>query len=116
MKELVTKGHIYLAMSPLYKVSQGIKFQYLLDDSELEKYKRANTGKNFEIGFFKGLGELNPKELKETTMDISKRRLKQVTYQDEEAVTQTFLRLMGTDVEPRRVFIEENAYKAKIDI
>lgn len=116
MKELITNGHIYLAMSPLYKVIQGKHFEYLLDDSELEAYREKNKGSKFEVQYFKGLGELDPAELKDTTIDINKRRLKQVYIDDEKKVALMFNRLMGSSVEPRKLFIEENAYKANVVI
>lgn len=116
MRELITNGHIYLAMSPLYKVVKGKHFQYLLDDSELEEYREKNKGDKFEVFYFKGLGELDPIELKETTLDISKRRLKQVFIDDEKKVAMMFNKLMSGNVEPRKRFIEENAYKATVII
>lgn len=116
MKELIQNGHIYLAMSPLYKIIKGKNFQYLLDDFELNQYKENHKGEKFEVQYFKGLGELDPKELKETTIDISKRRLKQIQMEDEYKVALMFNQLMGTSVLPRKEFIEENAYKANINI
>lgn len=116
MPELIRNGNIYLAMSPLYRVSQGKKTEYLLDDSELEAYRDRNKGKNYEISYFKGLGELNPDELKSTTLDPKSRRMKQVTMGDEKVVSKVFKDLMGATVSPRRKFIEENAYKANLSI
>ena len=116
MRSLIENGHIYLAMSPLYKVVKGKSFQYLLDDSELQTYRENHKGENFEVYYFKGLGELSPIELKETTLDISKRRLKQVNIHNEREVALLFNKLMGSSVEPRRNFIEENAYKANVVI
>lgn len=116
MKDLIKNGHVYLAMSPLYKVVKGKHFQYLLDDNELKIYRDKHKGEKFEVYYFKGLGELDPKELKETTIDIKNRRLKQIYMEDEYAVALMFNKLMGTSVSPRKEFIEDNAYKANIDI
>lgn len=116
MPELIRNGNIYLAMAPLYKITSGKTFHYLLDESELEAYKEKNKGKKFDVSFFKGLGEMDPSELKETTLDPSKRRMKQVIMEDEKLVAQMFNRLMGDSVAPRRQFIEENAQKANVAI
>lgn len=116
MEELVTNGNIYVAMSPLYKVTKGKENYYLLDDSELTEFKSKHVGQNFEVQYFKGLGELSPEQLGETTMDPAKRRMKQVTYSDKKAVALMFNRLMGSSVAGRREYIEENAYKANITI
>jgi len=114
MRPLIENGNIYLAMSPLYKVVKGKTFHYLLDDSELEAYRTKHAGEKFEVYYFKGLGELDPTELKETTLDISKRRLKQVFIEDEKSVAAMFNKLMGPSVAPRKAFIEENAYRANV--
>ena len=114
MKPLIENGNVYLAMSPLYKAVKGKNFEYLLDDSELAAYKEKHKGEKFEINYFKGLGELDMEELRDTTMDASKRRIKQVYMEDEKAVAIMFNKLMGSAVSPRKSFIEENAYKANI--
>ena len=116
MPELIRKGNIYLALSPLYKVTEGKKFHYLLDESELEAYKERNKGKKFEISYFKGLGELDPEELRATTLDPQKRRMKQVTMADEKVVAKVFKDLMGTNVSNRKKFIEDNANMANVNI
>lgn len=116
MPELIRNGNIYLAMAPLYRITQGKNFHYLLDDSELIAFREKNKGKNFEVSFFKGLGEMNPEELASTTLDPKTRRMKQVIMGDEKVVSKVFKDLMGATVSPRRKFIEENAYRANIDI
>ncbi len=116
MPELIRNGNIYLAMAPLYKVTQGKNFHYLLDDSELEAYKEKNKNKKFEVSYFKGLGEMDPEELKHTTLDPQKRRMKQVTMADEKVVAKVFKDLMGTSVINRRKFIEDNANMANVSI
>ena len=103
-------------MAPLYKITQGKNFHYLLDDSELEAYREKNSNKKFEVNYFKGLGEMNPDELRHTTLDPQKRRMKQVTMTDESIVAKVFSDLMGTSVSPRKRFIEENADKANVAI
>ena len=116
MPELIRNGNIYLAMAPLYKITQGKNFHYLLDDSELEAYREKNTNKKFEVSYFKGLGEMDPDELKHTTLDPQKRRMKQVTMNDEKVVAKVFKDLMGTSVPNRRKFIEDNASMANVSI
>ncbi len=116
MPELIRNGNIYLAMAPLYKVTQGKNFHYLLDDSELEVYREKNKNKKFEVSYFKGLGEMDPEELRATTLDPQKRRMKQVTMKDEKVVAKVFKDLMGTNVSNRRKFIEDNASMANVSI
>ena len=113
--ELIEKGYIYAAVPPLYKITQGTKIQYLKDDVALQKFKKTNTRK-FELGRMKGLGEMDPHEMAETVMNDEGRTLKQITMEDAQAVATTFINLMGEAVTPRRKFIEENAWKANIDV
>lgn len=116
MEDLITSGHVYIGQSPLYKVTKGKDSIYLLDDNELEEYKKKYTTSNLIIQRFKGLGELNPDQLKETTMDPNKRRMRQITYQDKKAVELLFNQLMGNTVAPRKDYIEKNAHKIEISI
>ena len=113
--ELLEKGYIYAAVPPLYKITQGTKIQYLKDDAALEKFRKTNT-KNFELGRMKGLGEMDPDEMAETVMNPATRTLKQITMDDAEAAARVFINLMGESVEPRKKFIEENAWRANIDV
>ena len=113
--ELIEKGYIYAAVPPLYKVTQGTKIQYLKDDAALQKFKKTNTRK-FELGRMKGLGEMDPHEMAETVMNDEGRTLKQITMEDAQAVATTFINLMGEAVTPRKKFIEENAWRANIDV
>ena len=112
MRPLIDAGHIYLAMPPLYKLKVGQKERYLFDEDEKDKVMaEIEDKKNVTITRFKGLGEMSPEQLSETTMDPNKRFLKQCTVEDSVFADQIFSMLMGEDVEPRRKFIEENAYK-----
>jgi len=109
MKELILKGHVYLAMSPLYKITKGKNFEYLLNLEELNAYKEKHKNEKYEIGYVKGLGELDPAELKSTTLNIQNRRLKQIYIENENEVAKMFNELMGTSVTSRKKFIEDNA-------
>ncbi len=108
MKELIEAGHVYVAMPPLYKLQQGKKITYVYSDQEKEKVL-AEWGNNLSIQRYKGLGEMNPKQLWKTTMDPERRTLKQVNIEDAVAADQMFTVLMGEEVEPRREFIEKHA-------
>lgn len=113
--ELLEKGYIYAAVPPLYKVTQGTKIQYLKDDAALEDFRKSNS-KKFVLGRMKGLGEMDPEEMAETVMNVNSRTLKQITMDDAALVAQTFMSLMGESVTPRKKFIEENAWRANIDV
>jgi len=116
LRALIEKGHVYIAMPPLYRVVQGKQVHYLLDDKELADFKAANSSSVLEIGYLKGLGELDPPELKESTMDVTKRKIKKITLEDLDIATDMFDKLMGGSVVRRKSFIEANAHRANIDI
>ncbi len=108
MKELVLGGHVYIGMPPLYKVQKGSKILYAYDDKELEKCVKA-AGKGYTLQRYKGLGEMNPEQLWETTMDPAQRKLMQVTIEDAALADRRITILMGDKVEPRRDYITEHA-------
>lgn len=113
--ELLEKGYVYAAVPPLYKATMGTKIQYLKDDAALEEFRKTNS-KKFELGRMKGLGEMDPDEMAETVMSAETRTLKQITMEDAAAVTSVFMNLMGESVTPRKKFIEDNAWRANIDV
>ena len=108
MKDLVTGGHVYIGMPPLYKVQKGSKIWYAYDDKELQKCIKA-AGKGYTLQRYKGLGEMNPEQLWETTMDPEQRKLMQVTIEDAALADRRITILMGDKVEPRRDYITEHA-------
>ena len=112
MKPLMDDGCIYAANPPLYKIQKGKTMKYAYSDKEKDKIIKE-IGENAQIQRYKGLGEMNPKQLYDTTMNKETRILKKITYEDAVSADKTFTMLMGSEIEPRRRFIEEHAKEVK---
>ena len=123
MPELINQGHVYIATPPLYRaeIKKGTKskskveFQYLYDDKALEKYRKEHAAGSFTLQRYKGLGEMDPDQLWETTLNPETRILKQVEIEDARLAAEVTSMLMGSDVSPRRQFIYTHAEEAEID-
>lgn len=117
-RPIVEAGHVYAAQPPLFVIKHGKNIKYVLNEQERDEYLATlSPNTKYDIMRMKGLGEMDAEELNETTMDIEKRVLRQITVEDTMAADETFSKLMGEEVEPRRSFIEENAvYVQNLDI
>ena len=121
MPELIHNGHLFLALPPLYRIYQSKKESYVYDDNErdltIERMRKENKTVKIGVQRYKGLGEMNPEQLWDTTMDPEKRTLLEITIDDAARAAETFQNLMGHDVEARRTFIEQNAkFVVNLDI
>lgn len=115
MKEVIQNGYLYVAMPPLYKVTIGKESFYAFSDEERDKILKEHPGKA-TVQRYKGLGEMNPDQLRETTMNPQNRILKQVTIDDAALADETFTMLMSEDVPPRKRFIQSHATSATLDV
>jgi DNA gyrase subunit B len=116
MPEVITRGYLYSALPPLYKVAYGKDILYAYSDEELAIILKDHAGQKYTVQRYKGLGEMNPTQLWDTTMDPEKRTLKQVVIDDVEAANQMFEMLMGEEVPPRKKYIQTHAKLATLDI
>jgi DNA gyrase subunit B len=114
---LIAAGHVFIAQPPLYKVNKNKKTYYVYSDEELEKLFGEIGRDNASVQRYKGLGEMNPQQLWETTMDPENRTLLQVSLEDAVEADKIFTILMGDQVEPRRDFIQQHAKEvANLDV
>ena len=114
MRGLITDGHVYIGMPPLYKCAKGDKVLYCYDDQALAKAIRQ-MGKGYTLQRYKGLGEMNPEQLWETTMNPQNRKMMQVSIEDATEAERMVTILMGDKVEPRRAYIQQYANFNKQD-
>jgi DNA gyrase subunit B len=119
MRPLVENGYIYMASPPLYQVKKGKKMQYCWNDKQRDeaiKELGGESGGGVIVQRYKGLGEMNPEQLWETTLDPERQNSKKITLENAVEADHVFSMLMGDEVPPRREFIEQNAIYANIDV
>lgn len=110
--DLIKDGYIYAGVPPLYKVTIGKEYKYIKNDEELEKFKKANEGKKYQINRMKGLGEMSVEETEQTLTDPNERILKQITVEDIDAANLLFEQLMGTGITARKEYIKLHSQEA----
>ncbi|MFZ3301736.1 MAG: DNA gyrase subunit B [Microgenomates group bacterium] len=116
MPEIITRGYLYIALPPLYKITIGKESRYVFNDEEKDELMKTIGDKKYSISRYKGLGEMDAQQLWETTMDPATRTLKQVTIDSMEEASNMFEMLMGEEVPPRKKFIQTHAKMATLDI
>ena len=120
MEPLITDGHLYIAQPPLYHIKMGKNVQYVYTEEERDRliaeYKATHNGKEPEVGRYKGLGEMNPETLWDTTMDPARRTVLKVSIEEAVEADKIFNMLMGDEVGPRKRFIESHAKSANLDV
>ncbi len=120
MEQLISGGHLYIAQPPLFHIKVGKQVKYVYTDEERDsivaEYRESHNGKEPEVGRYKGLGEMNPETLWDTTMDPGKRTVLQVTIEEAMEADKIFNMLMGDEVGPRKRFIESHARSANLDV
>jgi DNA gyrase subunit B len=120
MEPLITEGHLYIAQPPLFHIKMGKNVHYVYSDEErdrlIEEYKAAHNGKEPDVGRYKGLGEMNPDTLWDTTMDPARRTILKVSIEEAVEADKVFNMLMGDEVGPRKRFIESHAKNANLDV
>ena len=120
MQPLIDNGHLFIAQPPLFHIKFGKQVRYVYTDEErdtlIEEYKTTHNGKEPEVGRYKGLGEMNPETLWDTTMDPAKRTVLRVNIDEAVEADKIFSMLMGNEVMPRKRFIESHAKSARLDV
>ena len=115
MPRLITDGHVYIVVAPLYRIIKKDNTSlYLKDDATLKQYRKEHSGESYSVLRYKGLGEMSIQKIKETLVNPKSRTLKQVTIEDAKEAAEIFEILMGKDALSRKRFIEENSYLADL--